>query len=382
MKKPEGRGGRKLVVALTAVVLVALIPVGCATISNTGEHEIGKPWHHLANGFRNPPGSPERTATAADMMAFFWRRMTAPSDAVVVPDWHVAPPEKAANGLASFEGEDRITWIGHATFLIRTGGQTILTDPFMSERASPFTGLGPKRFVAPGIALDDMPSVDIIVVSHNHYDHLDERTIKALKNKNDIDVVVPLGLGELFRDNGFTRIHEVDWYESVTLGAVRITGLPAVHFSRRSLIDTNRTLWMGAAIRSPTQHIYFSGDTGYGPVFKEMRERMGPFDVGLIAIGAYKPGKIMIPVHVTPEQAVQVARDLDINRIVGMHWGTIALTEEPPFEPPQRFIRAGREAGYDDDDLWVMQIGETRPLPPGLPRDRTASLAGFEPHYP
>lgn len=379
----RARRRRKVLVLATAILTVALVPVGCATISGTGEHMAGTPWHHLADGFRNPPGSPKRTATTGDMLAFFWRRMMQSNEDIVIPDGHVAPPAQAANGLASFEGEDRVTWIGHATFLIRTGGQTILTDPFMTDRASPFDNLGPKRFVPPGIPLADLPPIDIIVVSHNHYDHLDARTIAALPNKADIDVVAPLGLAELFRDAGYTKIHEVDWYQTVTIGAVQVTGLPAVHFSRRNLIDTDKTLWMSAAIRSPTQNIYFSGDTAYHePVFKEIGARMGPFDIGLVAIGAYLPSKIMHAVHVTPEEAVQLSRDIEAGRVVGMHWGTIAMTEEPPFEPPVRFRKAGKAAGYDSDALWLMQIGETRSLPPGLPREQTAKLQGFAPHYP
>jgi len=370
----QGRRRRRILTAMAAVLVAALVPVGCATMNGVGEHVAGTPYHHLAHGFRNPPGSPERTATTGDMLAFFWRRIQASGDPIDVPDWHVAPPAKAANGLAGFTGDDRITWIGHATFLIRTGGQTILTDPFMTERASPFDSLGPKRFVAPGIALADLPPIDIIVVSHNHYDHLDSRTIAALPNKSAIDVVVPLGVGGIFRDEGYTRIHEVDWYQSVTVGAVTVTGLPAVHFSRRTLFDTNRALWMSAAIRSPTQHIYFSGDTGYGPVFKEIGDRAGPFDTGLIAIGAYEPSNIMHAVHVTPEEAVRLGQDIGAARLVGMHWGTIAMTEEPPFEPPERFLKAGKTAGYGKDALWLMQIGETRSMPPGQPRERTAGL--------
>lgn len=367
---------RRLLTLLAAGLTVALVPVGCATIGGTGEHVAGTPWHHLADGFRNPPGSPRRTATTGDMLAFFWRRATASED-IVVPAGHVAPPAEAADGLASFAGQDHITWIGHATFLIRTGGQTILTDPFMTDRASPFDSIGPKRFVPPGIAIKDLPPIDIIVVSHNHYDHLDARTIAALPNKRDIDVVVPLGVGDIFRDEGYTRIHEVDWYQGVTVGAVTVTGLPAIHFSRRGLFDTNRALWMSAAIRSPTQHIFFSGDTGYGPVFKEIGKRAGPFDIALVAIGAYEPAKIMHAVHVTPEEAVRLGRDIGARRIVGMHWGTIAMTEEPPFEPPMRFRKAGHAGGYDAAALWLMQIGETRPLPPGSPREQTASLPAF-----
>jgi L-ascorbate metabolism protein UlaG (beta-lactamase superfamily) len=357
-KHPKIAGAALLTSAL-------LLSVGCASLGPTAEHADGKPYHHLVDGFRNPEGSAERTATTSDMVAFMWRRFAESTDMPEVPDGHALSQEAALENFRA-TGNDSITWLGHASFLIRTGGKVILTDPFLTDLASPVPFAGPRRFVPPGIAIPDLPPIDILVVSHNHYEHLDAETVETLPNKARIDVVVPLGLGDFFRERGYEKVHEVDWHQSVQLDAVTVTGLPVIHFSRRGLFDRNETLWMGAAITSPGQRLFFSGDTGYGPVFSEIGERYGPFDAAMIAIGAYEPRSIMKPVHVNPEEAVRLGRDIGARRLIGMHWGTIVLTEEPLFEPPVRFRAAAEAAEYDDDETWVLKIGESRELPPGL----------------
>ncbi len=321
----------------------------------------GKPYHHLAKGFRNPRGSPEFTATAGDLAAFVWRRFrarTAPS----VPAGHVLSPAEALAGLTRANGGESITWLGHASFLIRTAGKAILTDPFLADFASPVPPVGPKRFVAPPIAVGNLPPIDVLIVSHNHYDHLDAITVEALPGKDGIVVVVPLGMGSFFRGRGYADVREVDWHQEVRLGELVITALPAIHFSRRYLFDRDRTLWMGAAIAAPSGRVYFAGDTGYGPVFRDIGERHGPFDLALVPIGAYEPRNIMVANHTTPEEAVLLADDIGARRLVAMHWGTIVLTEEAPFEPPRRFLASAAANGFGDGAAWVMRIGETRAL--------------------
>lgn len=326
-----------------------------------------RPHHHTGKGFRNPPGSPERKAGFLDMARFMWRRMTAADRRPEAPAGHVVPEAEALAMLAALEGRDSLTWLGHASFLIRAGGTTILTDPYLTDRASPTTWMGPRRFVPPGISITKLPPIDIVLLSHNHYDHLDTRTLDRLPGRERIAAVVPLGLGGYFRERDFGAVHEVDWHQSVSLGGVTVTALPAIHFSRRGPFDRNKTLWMSAAISWPGQRLYFSGDTALGPVFRDIGARHGPFSAALVGIAAYLPQAIMKASHATPEEAVELGRDIGAETLVAMHWGTVVLTDEPPFEPPARFRRAAAEAGYGAERAWLMRIGESRPLPKPWP---------------
>lgn len=318
--------------------------------------------HHLTDGFRNPPGGNPRGGTPEEWRAFrnqvLFRR-----NRPAVPADFVLPRAAAREALAAMS-EDSVTWLGHAAFLLRLGGVTMLTDPYLSNHASPFQmlRLGPKRYTPPGLAVRDLPPVDLVVVSHNHYDHLDLATIRALPHRERITVVVPLGLGDFFRRHGYRDIRELDWDQSANLGPVTVTALPAMHWSGRWLNDRNKTLWCGFAIEAAGRRHYFAGDTGYGPVFAALGQRFGPFDLGMVPIGAYEPRALMQAQHVNPEEAVRIGQDLGCSRLVGMHWGTIVLTTEPAFEPPERFRAAGLAAGYAADDLWMMRIGETRAL--------------------
>jgi len=309
--------------------------------------------------FRNPPGSPPQTAGLADLAAFFLRRAANAAAPDVPPD-HVMTAVDAVTALRA-AGPESLTWLGHAAFLLRTGGKTILTDPFLSERASPFAGLGPKRYVSPGIPVGALPRIDAIVISHNHYDHLDARTIEGFPSKEKITAVVPTGLGTFFLRRGYRDVRELGWWEETRLGDdLVLAALPANHFSGRTPFDRNATLWASWAIASRTRKVFFAGDTGGGHVFEEIGRRIGPFDLGLVPIGAYEPASIMQPVHCNPEEAVALGRDVRASTLVAMHWGTVVLTDEPPFEPPGRFRAAANRAGYPDSRAWVMRIGETR----------------------
>ncbi len=319
-------------------------------------------WHHTAAGFRNPPGSPASGGDAGAWRRFFWRRF-ASRDEVELPDGHVLPQAEALAGIVDGRGDrDRLTWLGHASFVLRLDGRTVLTDPYLSAHASPLPPLGPKRFAPPGLPAERLPPIDLLLLSHNHYDHLDLPTIEALAVKERILVVVPLGVGRYFTARGYARVHELDWYQELRLGDLRITALPAIHFSKRTPFDRNRTLWSGYALQGRSQRVYFAGDTAYGPVFQELGRVFAPLDLALLPIGAYEPRLLMQGSHATPEEALEIARDLQARRIVGMHWGTIRLTDEPPFEPPVRFRAAATAAGYGEDEAWLMRIGETRAL--------------------
>lgn len=331
-----------------------------------------RPWHHLPDGrFRNPKGSPKRQVSLKVALPYFFEMFGRSFSKIEIPDSHVLQRSVATKELGEHASgsHDYLTWLGHASFLMRVGGKTILTDPYLTAYAGP-AGLGPKRFVKSGIAIRDLPPIDVLAVSHNHYDHLDERALAQLPGKETMTVVVPLNLGDFFRERGFPNVVDMDWHDQLTLNDLTVTALPVVHWSRRVGFDYNTSLWAGFAFRGPDHNLFFGGDSGYGPVFAETGERYGPFDTALLGIGAYAPREMMRASHATPEEAVQMGRDLRARRVVGMHWGTVILTKEPPFEPPERFLAAGSAAGYDADDLWVMRIGETRRLETGWPANR------------
>jgi N-acyl-phosphatidylethanolamine-hydrolysing phospholipase D len=261
--------------------------------------------------------------------------------------------------LAAIAHNPSITWIGHSTMLVRMDGATFLTDPIFSERASPFGFAGPKRLVPPGVPLDALPPIDFVLVSHDHYDHCDEPSLHALAARG-VPFVVPRGIGAIVADNG-GRATELDWWESVTIAGLRVHCTPAQHFSGRGLADGNHRLWASWVVEGPTHRFFHSGDTGYFAGFAEIGERLGPIDLAAIAIGAYDPPEMMQPVHINPEEALRAARDLHAVRVLGMHWGTFDLTDEPLDEPPRRFHAAAPAAGYDADHAITLAVGETRP---------------------
>ncbi|HCX68848.1 MBL fold metallo-hydrolase [Parvibaculum sp.] len=333
--------------------------------SGAGVRETSRPWHHMPDGtFRNPPGCASRgQGRMKHAGPFFLEMLKMGARKVDVPEGHVVPRPQAVRELNSHAqaDDDFITWLGHASFLIRIGGLTVLTDPYLTTFAGP-AGLGPRRYVKSGVPISALPQIDVLVVSHNHYDHLDERALARLPNKEKMTVVVPLRLARFFRERGFPNVIELDWHERYEVRGVSLTALPVVHWSRRSGFDTNRTLWAGFAMKSENHHLFFGGDSGYGPIFRDIGEAYGPFDTALLGIGAYEPREMMKASHATPEEAVQMGRDLKARRIVGMHWGTVLLTVEPPFEPPERFVKAADAEGYEPENTWIMRIGETRDL--------------------
>lgn len=251
-----------------------------------------------------------------------------------------------------------ITWIGHSTFLTRMDGVTFLTDPVFSKRVSPVSFAGPKRAVDVGVPLEELPAVDFVLISHNHYDHADRDTVRELARRG-VKFFVPLGVGELIREEGGEAV-ELDWWQNVEMNGVHIHCVPAQHFSGRSLTDRNRTLWAGWVVKGATRSFYHTGDTGYSPDFKRIRERLGSIDLAAVPIGAYSPGAMMSYVHTTPEEAVQIGVDVGAGRIMGMRFGTFDLADEPLDEPPVRFRAEAERRGLDADRAWVLNVGETR----------------------
>jgi N-acyl-phosphatidylethanolamine-hydrolysing phospholipase D len=258
----------------------------------------------------------------------------------------------------ALEENPSITWIGHATMLVRMDGMTFLTDPIFSERASPLSFAGPGRLVPPGVPLDALPRIDFVTLSHDHYDHTDLPSIEALAARG-ARFVAGREMGDLVRGVG-GEVIELDWWEAADLGAVRVHCVPAQHFSGRSVVGQGRRLWAGWLVEGRERRFYHAGDTGYFEGFAEVARRFGRIDLAALPIGAYDPPEIMRFVHLNPEEAVRAALDLGAQRAVAMHWGTFDLTDEPLDEPPRRFLAAAAEAGLGPDRAWVLAVGETR----------------------
>jgi N-acyl-phosphatidylethanolamine-hydrolysing phospholipase D len=263
--------------------------------------------------------------------------------------------------------ELRATWLGHSTVVLQIGGLNVITDPMWSERASPVRFAGPKRLVPVPIAIDALPPIDVVLLSHNHYDHLDRRTVKALARRfPEAEWLMPLGLSDLLQKWGAKRVRELDWWASMVIRGVRFACTPAQHFSARGLGDRSETLWCGWALASATRRVYFAGDTALFPEFAAIAERFGPFDLSLLPIGAYEPRWFMQRVHMNPEDAIEAYRALSSGgqggSVLPIHWGTFRLTDEPMTEPPARFQQRWNEAGFTGDRLWLLAHGESRTM--------------------
>ncbi len=281
-----------------------------------------------------------------------------------------------ANAAAGAAMQPTITWLGHSTVLAQLGGLDLLTDPMFSDRASPLAFAGPKRHVPPGIGIAELPHIDVVLISHNHYDHLDEASVRALARQPGGPplFVVPLGLGDWMAQRGIANIVELDWWQSHAVpapgGPVDIVLTPAKHWSARGLGDRLKTLWGGFAVFAPDLHLYFAGDTGYSKDFAEVRRRFGDrpgggdFDFALIPIGAYEPRWFMAQQHVNPAEAVQIHLDLGARQSLGIHWGTFELTDEPLDQPPKDLAAARTGRGVAADAFRVMAVGETATLAP------------------
>jgi L-ascorbate metabolism protein UlaG (beta-lactamase superfamily) len=316
-------------------------------------------YHHTGGGFRNPPGSLERDFKLFQFIGFVFRRLTETAETDVLPGGHVIAQADAL-GAAAAASATSLTWIGHATFLIRLGGLNILTDPFFSERASPVSFLGPKRYAPPGLGLKDLPRIDVILISHNHFDSFDAPALAQIARGHPAArVLVPLGLAAPIAALGFTNVRQMDWYETDTVGGVKIQATPAIHRSNRGLLDVNQSLWSGFVISAANHRIWFAGDTAFGPVYEnQVAARVGPVDTALVGIGAFLPRDFMRPVHTNPEEALALARIMGAKTAIAMHWGTLPLGEDKPKLARQRFDAAPAPG----IKKIRMRIGETRAL--------------------
>jgi len=317
-----------------------------------------KLYHHLPDGtFRNPEGSPVRS----DNVKWSYRQFNKEKKKLDmnVPQEHLIDKEIVLSNLEKYKDQDYIAWIGHATYLIKLGKTTIITDPVFSKNAGPLI-FGPKRFTEPALKLNEIPKTDLFLLTHNHYDHQDMSTIRRFPFK-DAKVLVPLKLGKYFTKNSFKDVNEMDWYDEIKVKEdLKVTLLPAVHWSKRSLTDTNKTLWGNFLIEYKNIKIFFACDTGYGNVYKELGEKYGPIDLTMINIGAYnfKPMFDKSIYHTTPEEALNIAQDLKSKKIIGMHWGTFVLSLEPIMEPPIRFKDSAEKYGFQKNDTIIFKIGQ------------------------
>ena len=320
-----------------------------------------KPYHHLPNGtFRNPEGSPISRSSSGKFSYRDFNKEKKKLD-MTVPKEHIINKQEVLNNLEKFKNDDYIAWIGHATYLIKLGNTTLITDPVFSKNAGPLI-FGPKRFTEPALNLNEIPKTDVFLLTHNHYDHQDMSTIRRFPFK-DAKVLVPLKLGKYFKK--YKDVNEMDWYEEIKINDhLKVTFLPAVHWSKRTLTDTNKTLWGNFLIQYKNMKILFACDTGYGNIYREIGEKYGPIDITMINIGAYdfRPMFDRSIYHTTPEEALNVAQDLKSKKVLGMHWGTFVLSLEPIMEPPIRFKENAEKFGFKKEDAITFKIGEINSL--------------------
>jgi L-ascorbate metabolism protein UlaG (beta-lactamase superfamily) len=287
------------------------------------DHFDGETFHNL------PPG-PRRGF--ADFVR--WQRTRRPG---FWPEWIESapgsPPEPRVSDL-------RVTRVGHSTVLVQAAGLNLLTDPVWSDRVSPVSWAGPRRRRAPGIRFEDLPPIDAVLVSHNHYDHLDLPTLERLEAAHRPQFLVSLGNAALLRSRAIGRVAELDWWQRAEIGGARVTAVPARHFSGRGLRDTNATLWCGYAIESAAGTVYFAGDTGWGPHFQQIRERLGAPRLALLPIGAYRPEWFMSPVHMSPREAVEAHGVLGAAASVAIHYGVFAIADDGAAEAVDELARA------------------------------------------
>jgi N-acyl-phosphatidylethanolamine-hydrolysing phospholipase D len=328
---------RQLLVLVLVSSLVAT-PVALAETSSA----LDSARHHLSRGFRNLDPSYDYTVLgrAVSLVRRTWQRL---------PDRGKPPAVLANDGgeLRANGTHPTITWIGHATMLVQLDGVNILTDPIWSERSGPY-GIGPHRLVPPGLRFEDLPPIHAVIISHDHYDHLDRATVRRLAREHNPRFFVPLGIGSWLREQGAQDVVELDWWDARIYRGVTFVATPAQHCSGRSLTDQNLRLWSSWAVLGAHARFFFGGDTGYTPGMAEIGRRLGPFDVAVLPIGGYSAFTARHPNHLSPEESVQLFEDLHARLLVPMHWGTFALNREPYREPPDRLLAEALRRGLEE----------------------------------
>jgi L-ascorbate metabolism protein UlaG (beta-lactamase superfamily) len=322
---------------------------GCDNMRVTGYQ--GPPSDHFKNGrFHNLVSFQRKSFWT--ILKWRWTSNRSPWPAWVESRPGPTPPAHVNDGTV------RYVVVNHATVLIQVDGLNILTDPQWSERASPFTWIGPKRVRAPGLTFDQLPTIDVVLVSHNHYDHMDIPTLQHLQKRDQPLVVSGLGNAEFLKRFGIERAQDLDWWKSISVGSSTISFVPVQHFSQRGFGDAMKTLWGGFLVKSPHATIYFSGDTAYGSHFKMTKEKLGPIDLAFLPIGAYEPRWFMGRVHVNPEEAVQAHLDLGAKHSVAMHFGTFQMSDEAIDAPPKAVEAARQKLGVPLSSFQIPDFGQ------------------------
>lgn len=314
------------------------------------------PAHHSDGGFRNPYLS-EELSRSRFFSYVHMRFFGGEPFAEYAGQGHRVPQVKADLNAIDDPSADtlQVTWIGHSTALLQYGGINVLTDPILSDRASPVGFAGPRRFTPPALRNANLPDIDYVVISHNHYDHLDHPTVAELANR--VTWLVPLKLKQWFLDEGIDNVVELDWWQTKSFGRASFTSTPTQHFSGRTPWDFTETLWVSWAISIGDKRIWFGGDTGYNDTqFKRIGREYGPFDLGLIPIGAFEPRWFMQSMHANPAEAVLIHQDIGARTSIGVHWGTFQLSAE---EIDQPMLELRHAAGAAEVDFKTIAIGET-----------------------
>jgi L-ascorbate metabolism protein UlaG (beta-lactamase superfamily) len=308
------------------------------------------PKHFDGERFYNP-GAPQALGFL-DALRWQFTSRPEPSPSFISDVQQSTPPSRVEGG------ELRITLVNHSTVLVQHRGSNILTDPIWSERASPLSWIGPRRRRKPGVSWDHLPRVDVVLISHNHYDHLDLPTLRRLAARGDSTFVVPVGVGRLLRSKNIGPAHELDWGQSLALPGFTIHSVPALHFSSRGIHDRNKTLWCGYVIEYPDRLVYFAADTAFGPHFAQIREKYGSPSLALLPIGAYEPRWFMSPVHMGPDEAIRAHQILGAQTSIAIHHGTFKLADEGIDTPKRQLIALAR-----DQSFLVLDNGQFADIP-------------------
>lgn len=365
-----------IVVARRLVLFLLMLAALASCSFSPKERSLeGAPEHHTNRGFKNLYiEEPNKSFFSFLRLRLFGDEPWADHEktASLVPfqmlqlDRVLAPPKD----------QMQISWLGHSTFLIQHNGINVLTDPIFSNRASPISWGGPKRYTPHVVDYSALPPIDYVVISHNHYDHLDKTAVRLLGSGPEY--LVPLGLAEWFIEQGIheDRVRQFDWWQVFSTGdatPIKVTAQPSQHWSARGLFDRRATLWASWRIEIGGQSLWFAGDTGYNErLFKEIGDKAGPVDLALIPIGAYKPRSFMKTYHVDPDEALEIHFDVKARRSIGMHWGTYPLTAEEPMDPPRRLAAARQREGVVESEFRAIDLGQTVILPRPTNPDQTS----------
>ncbi|MEY4583678.1 MAG: hypothetical protein RJB10_175 [Pseudomonadota bacterium] len=351
--------------ALAAIISIAIL---LFFNNSTAQNGSSPKAHHTPTGFKNNY-TQQVSRSFGDFMRWQWESWNLDKTAS-------SPTPSVQADLAALKAPTAptVTWIGHATALVQASGLNVLVDPIFSDRASPVQIFGPKRAQAPGVAMADLPHIDAVLISHNHYDHLDRASVALLDEKakaagKTTQFIVPLGLKAWFNGIGIDSVVELDWWEQHTIQGVEFHLTPVQHWSARSINDRSATLWGGWAVLGADFHWYYAGDTGYSRDFADTAKHFaarqtealgGGFDLALVPVGAYEPRWFMTQQHVNPMESLRIHQDVGAKRSIGVHWGTFSLTDEPLDQPPRDLAIARQALNVIEADFGVLAIGESK----------------------